>query len=106
MGLFGFLYMMAKEVHEKRSTDRTVQSFANLKKNENEVYWQQLLELIAQIQHWALARDQCLVAGQEKGFQMAENNVQGYLELLDRIEKEVGIDEKELKRRIDKALGR
>lgn len=104
MGFFRNLYMIAKEVNEKRSTDRMIQIFKENKGNE--LYWQQLLELIAQIQHWALARDQCLVAGQEKGFQMAENNVQGYLELLDRIEKEVGIDEKELKRRIDKALGR
>ncbi len=37
---------------------------------------------------------------------MAVKNEQNYLELLDRIEKEVGIDEKELKRRTDKILGR
>lgn len=37
---------------------------------------------------------------------MAAKNEQKYLEFLDRVEKEVGIDEKELKRRIDKALGK
>ena len=104
MGLFGNLYMLAKELREKRSMDRTVQI---LKRNKgNEFYWQQVLEIIGQLQRWTLAREQCLAEGQERGFEMAAKNEQGFLELLDRIEKEVGIDEKELKRRIDKALGR
>lgn len=104
MGFFGFLYTMGKEIHNKRGMDKTVQMF---KRNKgNEYYWQQLVEAIAQAQHWRLAREQCLAAGQERGFAMAAKNEQKYLELLDRIEKEVGIDEKELKRRIDKALGR
>ena len=104
MGLFGNLYMVAKEVREKRSMDRTVQMF---KRNKgNEFYWQQLIEYIAQAQHWRLAKEQCLAAGQEKGFEMASENEQGFIELLDRIEKDVGIDNKELKRRIDKALGK
>ncbi|MCK4825518.1 hypothetical protein KA005_57755 [bacterium] len=104
MGLFGFLYTMGKEIHNKRGMDKTVQMF---KRNKgNEYYWQQLVEAIAQAQHWRLAREQCLAAGQERGFAMAAKNEQKYLELLDRIEKEVGINEKELKRRIDKALER
>lgn len=104
MGLFRNSYMIAKEVHEKRSMDRTVQMF---KRNKgNEFYWQQLIEFIAQAQRWHLAKEKCLAAGQEKGFDMAAENEQKLLELLDRIEKEVGIDQKELKQRIDKALGR
>lgn len=104
MGLFRNLYVIAKEVHEKHSMDRTVQIFKENKGNE--LYWQQLLELIAQAQHWGLVKQQCILAGQEKGFEMAAKNEQKMLECLDRIEKEVGIDEKELKRRIDKVLGR
>ena len=104
MGLFRNLYMITKEIREKRSMDRTIQIF---KRNKgNEFYWKQLLELIAQAQHWSLAKERCLVAGQERGFAMAAENEQHFLECLDRIEKEVGIDEKELKRRINKALGR
>jgi hypothetical protein len=54
MGLFRNLYMIAKEAHEKHSMDRTVQIFKENKGNE--LYWQQLLELIAQAQHWGLAQ--------------------------------------------------
>ncbi|MCK5472887.1 MAG: hypothetical protein KAI59_02555 [Planctomycetes bacterium] len=96
--------MIVKEVREKRSMDRTIQIF---KRNKgNEFYWQQLIEHIAQAQHWCLAKEQCLATGQEKGFEMAAENEQKFLECIDRIDKEVGIDKKELKRRIDKALGR
>lgn len=104
MGFLGLLYDMGKEIHHKRGMDKTVQAF---KKNKgSEYYWQQLIEVIAQAQHWHLAAGQCLAAGKERGFAMAVKNEQNYLELLDRIEKEVGIDEKELKRRTDKILGR
>ena len=104
MGFFGNLYILVKEVHEKRSMDRMIQTFRRNKGNE--FYWQQLIELIAQAQHWALMREQCLAAGKERGFAMAAKNEQKFLELLNRIEKEIGIDEKELQRRIYKALGR
>ena len=104
MGLFRNLYMIAKEVHEKRSMDRTVQMF---KRNKgNEFYWQKLIELISQAQRWSLVKEQCLATGQEKGFEMAAENEQKFLECIDRIEKEVGVDEKELKRYIDNTLVR
>jgi hypothetical protein len=104
MGLLRNLYVIAKLVHQKRSMDRMVQMFERNKGNE--FYWQQVIEAIAQAQHWTLAKQQCLFAGQEKGFEMAAKNEEFFVELLERVEKEVGIDETELKRRIDKALGR
>jgi len=104
MGFFGDLSMLAQEVRDKRGTDKVVQWFRMHKGDE--LYWQQLLEFISQAQHWGLKKDECLVAGQERGFEMAAKNQQKFLESLDRIAKEVGIDKDELERRINKALGR
>lgn len=104
MGFFRNLYMIAKEVREKGAEDRTVQVF---KRNKgNGFYWQQLIDMIAQAQHWHIVKNQCLLNGKQKGFEMASENEQKFLEMLDRIEKEVGIDKEELNRRIDKVLGR
>lgn len=104
MGFFRNLYMTIKEVRERGAEDRTVQVF---KRNKgNEIYWQQLIDMIAQAQHWHIVKNQCLLNGQQKGFDMASENEQGFLEMLDRIEREVGIDKEELDRRIAKILGR
>ena len=103
MGFFRNLYTIAKEVREKGTEDRTVQVF---KRNKgNELYWQQLIDMIAQMQHWHIVKNQCLSNGQQKGFDMASANEQKYLEMLDRIGKEVGIDKVELDRRIAKIQG-
>ncbi len=104
MGLFGDVYMLAKEIRDKRGMDRTVQIFRMHKGDE--LYWQWLLEFISQAQHWGLKKDECLMAGQKRGFEMAAKNEQKFLECLDRIEREVGIDKDELECRINKALGR
>jgi hypothetical protein len=104
MGFFRNLYTIAKEVRKKGAEDRSIQIF---KKNKgSELYWQQLVDMIAQAQHWRIVKNQCLLNGKQKGFEMASENEQGYLEMLDRVEKEVGIDKKELDRRITKILGR
>jgi hypothetical protein len=104
MGFLGDMYRIVKEVRQKGADDRMVQIF---KRNKgNELYWQQLIDMIAQAQHWHIARDRCLLNGQQKGFEMASKNEQGFLEMLDRIEREVGIDKEELNRRINKMLGR
>jgi hypothetical protein len=103
MGFFRNLYMIAKEVREKGSEDRTIQVF---KRNKgNELYWQQLIDMIAQAQHWHIVKNQCLLSGQQKEFDMASENEQKFLVMLDRIEKEVGIDKEELNRRVNKGLG-
>ncbi len=104
MGFFGDLYMLAQEVRDKRGTDRMVEWFRMHKGDE--LYWQQLLELISQAQYWGPKKDECLMAGQERGFDMAAKNEQKFLECLDRIEQEIGIDKDELECRINKALGR
>jgi hypothetical protein len=104
MGFFRNLYMIAKEVRKKGAEDHSIQIF---KKNKgNELYWQQLIDMITQAQHWHIVKNQCLLNGKQKGFEMASENEQGYLEMLDRVEKEVGIDKQELDRRIAKILGR
>ena len=103
MGFFRNLYMTIKEVREKRSNDRMVQIF---KKNKgNELYWRQLIDMIAQAQHWHIVKNQCILNGKQKGFEMASENEQKFLEIFDRIEKEVGIDKNELDRRIAKIRG-
>ncbi|MBN1506588.1 MAG: hypothetical protein JW955_07070 [Sedimentisphaerales bacterium] len=104
MGFFGDLRMLAQEVRDKQATDKTIEWFRMHKGDD--LYWQQLLEIISQAQHWALQKNACLMAGKEKGFDMAAKNEQGYLECLDRVEREVGVDKEELERRINKALGR
>jgi hypothetical protein len=104
MGLLSDICMCAKEVHDKRGMDKMIQWFKNHKGDE--LYWQQLLDIISQIQHWGLKKDECIMAGAEKGFEMASDNEQRFMECIDRIEAEVGIDKGELERRINKALGR
>ena len=104
MRFFGFLCTMGKEIYNKRGMDKTVEVFNRNKGND--FYWQELIELVAQAQHWRLVKEQCLATGQEKGFAMAAKNEQKFLECLARVETEVGIDEKELERRIAKTLGR
>jgi hypothetical protein len=104
MGFFGDLYMLAKEVHDKQSMDKTIQIFREHKGDE--IYWQYLLDIIAQAQYWSLKREQCATAGQERGFEMAAKNEQKFRECLDRIEREVGIDKDELEQRINIAVGR
>lgn len=104
MGFFGDLCTLAKEIRDKQGMDKTIQIFRAHKGDE--LYWQYLLDIIAQVQYWTLKREQCAMAGQERGFEMAAKNEQKFLECLDRIEREVGIDKDELGRRISKALGR
>jgi hypothetical protein len=104
MALFGDLCMLAREMRDKRATDTMIEWFKMHKGDD--LYWQQLQEMISQAQHWALQKNACLMAGKERGFDMAAKNEQGYLECLDRVEREVGVDKEELERRINKALGR
>jgi len=103
MGLFRNLYMLTKDIYEQRTETRFIQM---LRRNKgNELYWEKILEVVAQAHSWNFIRDQCLFTGQERGFDMASECEQKFLGLFTRIIREVGIDEKELIRRIDKEFG-